>query len=833
MIDFNNQKNSETFFLKIFKFKVPILIFFAALMGLLAFSTAGIRLKEDIMDLLPIDDPIVRKHHTIIKGFNRMDMTFFDIGGSEEATDVTSDELIEAGDRLVEKLESSGLFSEIFYRWDESGLLEAMQVLRKHRASLFTHEDEKKLEEKLASEAIRENLIKWKRILTESPAPVISQTFYNDPLSMDSLILSKIAALRTSGTSVKMERGRVFSSDMKHLLILAKPKSSGTDSAAAKEVVTFIEGAIDEVINAGKESGPKGEKIKIAYLGSHRFSLDNATMIKGDIQRTLTISLIAIITLSLLVYRRPLLSIITVLPALFGAFFASGFLRIFSPEISAISIGCGAMLAGIAVDYGIHILFHIDRSVENEHDSIEIAATLARLIKPLSLGAITTIGAFLSLQVSLMPGLRQLGLFAALGIGGAFLFSIIALPVIIPKGAAKKGRAPILQVTNLFPPYFKWMSKNRTLIITLISIFTLLTLYGLKGLSFEGDIQKLNAASSETRRDWKEIVKNFGSAMSSTSVAVRSSSTEEALALNDKLYDELLLLKEKGLILSIQSPSELIPGNERQLENRERWNAFWHEDRLTKLNEDLEKAALEIRMRPQILKRSIADLPGESPALTVEGLFKGFLKNILSSNLSVNDDETFVLTNLKLANYKDFAKVAELVEKRVPQAIITNGRHFAEHMVDLIYGELKRLGGMALVIVAFIIFLSRTKKSATLSLIGPLLMSLLWTFGIMGLTGIKLNIMNSIIVIFIFGLVIDYAIFLQSAWNNSDSGETDHLSLTCGAITISATTTLFGLGSLLFADHPALHAIGLTAFIGICCGLASVMLLVPLAERKG
>lgn len=827
MDDFKQKKKSERFFLTIFKLKTPLLIIFAVLLLLLTLSSTGIHLKEDIMDLLPVDDPVIKKHHTIIKGFKRMDLTFFDIGPLDDNSNPGPDDLIAAGDELVEKLNGSGLFSEIFYRWEESDLFEALDLLGNHRASLFTAEDEKKLEEKLAPEAIRANLVNWRRMLTESPAPAISRSFYKDPLSMNSLILSKIAALRMSGTAVKMEQGRVFSSDLKHLLILAKPKFPGTDSVHAKKLVTAVGQAINKVTNDSKE-----KPLRIAYLGSHRFSLDNSTMIKRDIERTLTLSLVAIITLSLLVYRRPLLSLITVIPALFGAFFASGILRIFSPEISAISIGCGAMLAGIAVDYGIHILFHIDRSLKSEHDCNEIAAVLARLIRPLFLGAITTIGAFLCLQASLMPGLRQLGLFASFGIGGAFLFSIIALPLIIPKRAAKKGKEPVIKVSLLFPPYFKWIASNRAIVITVVSILTLISLFGLRGLRFEGDIQKLNAASTATKKDWQEIVNNFGSAMSSTSVAVKSNSTEEALDLNDSLYEVLLDLREKGLIDSVQSASELIPGSKKQHLNRERWNTFWHEKRLDKLGNDLETAAMEARMRPQVLMKAIADLPGDSPPLEVEELNKGFLKNLLSNNLSITDEGTFILTNLKLTDYKNYSEVARTVESSVPQAIITNSRHFAEHMVELIYSELKRLGGLALLMVILLIILTRKKKNAIMALILPLLISLLWTFGIMGLTGIRLNIMNSIIVIFIFGLVIDYAIFLQSAWNNADETEKNHLSLTCGAIIISATTTLCGLGSLLFARHPALHAIGLTAFIGICCGLVAVMLLVPLAGKR-
>ncbi|MBE9503254.1 MAG: MMPL family transporter, partial [Proteobacteria bacterium] len=689
---------SAALFSRLFRHRAVVLITSIFLIFLLALSSMGIKLEEDIMDLLPLDDPVVQKHHAVLKGFDRMDMTFFDIGAEENDETASTDDLIFAADRLVEQLSSSSLFTDIYYKWDDNALFEGLNMLREYRGVLFTEEDEREIEKRLIPEELKTTLGNWKRLLTETPTPVISQAFYRDPLSLDSLLLAKITAMRSSDTSIVMEKGRIFSQDMKHLLILAKPRHAGTDNKRATELVTFIDEAIKKIT-----STDAGHKLHIAYLGSHRFSLDNSTMIKGDIKRTISISLAAILILSLLVYRRPILSLLTVLPALFGAFFASGIIRLFSPEISAISIGCGAMLAGIAVDYGIHLLFHIDESTKLEHDEREIIKTLGRLMRPLLFGVCTTVAAFMSLQISLMPGLRQLGLFAALGITGAFVFTLFVLPLIIPKRAARPERKPLFMVTNLFPPYFNWISKSGRLPLFLILIITVLSFYGLTGLEFEGDVQKLNAASKETRKDWKEIVSNFGSAMSSTSVAVKSKRTEDALKQNDLLYDELLRLKEKGLISGIQSVSNLLPGKEKQSENRQRWFNFWTEERREKLGRDIETSALELRIRPEILKRALTTLPGEAPSIRIDRLLDGFTGNILSNRVSIKEEETFILTNIKLKEYENYQSVVRFVEKSVPDAIITNGRYFADHMVKLIYSELKRFGGLAILLVTLII----------------------------------------------------------------------------------------------------------------------------------
>ena len=117
------------------------------------------------------------------------------------------------------------------------------------------------------------------------------------------------------------------------------------------------------------------------------------------------------------------------------------------------------------------------------------------------------------------------------------------------------------------------------------------------------------------------------------------------------------------------------------------------------------------------------------------------------------------------------------------------------------------------------------------AMLAPLLLSVFWTTGFLGLLGIQLNMVNSAVAVFILGLIVDYSIFLTLAINQSDRDQDEHVLRTCAAITISALTTLCGMGALVVARHPALHAIGATALLGLSFGVIAVFTLVPLIVR--
>ena len=88
--------------------------------------------------------------------------------------------------------------------------------------------------------------------------------------------------------------------------------------------------------------------------------------------------------------------------------------------------------------------------------------------------------------------------------------------------------------------------------------------------------------------------------------------------------------------------------------------------------------------------------------------------------------------------------------------------------------------------------------------------------GVMGLMGQDFNMINIVIATFIFGVGVDYSIFVMKGLIAKAKREDKSLLLQHKtAIFLSAFMLILVLGSLLFATHPAIYSIGLTTLIGM------------------
>jgi predicted RND superfamily exporter protein len=86
----------------------------------------------------------------------------------------------------------------------------------------------------------------------------------------------------------------------------------------------------------------------------------------------------------------------------------------------------------------------------------------------------------------------------------------------------------------------------------------------------------------------------------------------------------------------------------------------------------------------------------------------------------------------------------------------------------------------------------------------------------MGLLGMDFNMINIVIATFIFGVGVDYSIFVMKGLLANEKGEDNKLLLQHKtAIFLSAFMLIMALGSLLFATHPAISSVGFTTLIGM------------------
>lgn len=807
------------FFSRLFQKRKIVLSLFLLSSLLFLLLTSRIQLKADILDLLPARDPIVANYRLIQTSFKQLDLMLIDIGPRDDQKPVSDIELMSVADHLTDLLNRSKLFRQVEGRISFEEIDQTLQVFSRHKGNLFTVEDQIMLEKKLAPAAIRESLSQWKKQLHETPAPYLTQVFLRDPLNIDEMLLQKLNLTGISANKMKVRKGWMFTPDLQHILILCEPRYAAGDETRSGELTAFMTSAIRQA-----EAASVNRAVRIAYVANHRFTQINAALLRSDIKRTMTFSFLAISIIVILVFRRPMLfGILTLLSAGFGGLFATSIMVLLFKNVSAISIGCGAMLMGILVDFSIHILYHLDQNEECTRPVI--IRTLSELATPILITAGTTLIAFMALLLSLLPGYRQIGVFSSLGIIGSLVFSIVGMPLLIPRLKPRKG--PFLAVTKIYLPFFKWSQENRKPVLLTLFLITAVTGLAVMRLEFDGDVRNLNASTPAIDLDVSRIIKTYGDPTIVTSIAVNGSNREEALKRNELLFRELIALQEKGYIQSVSSIAPIVLSSSAQRENFERWKTFWRNERVSRLKNDVQAVAAEMRLHPESLFRFLETIPGDSSFLTVQDLETGRLTKPLATRLAPTQGGFMVLSSFEPTTIGSTKPIVSLLKSRVPGVFAADGQSLVRRMVTLVKQEMIKLGSITIFFVALAMISYAKHPAQFLRLILPLLLSLFWTFGIMGWLGLKLNIVNNMVVVFVFGLVDDYCLFLHTAWRKFLEGFPDFLTYTSGAITISAATTILGALALTLARHPALHSMGTTALLGISMGLVASFLIIP------
>ena len=158
--------------------------------------------------------------------------------------------------------------------------------------------------------------------------------------------------------------------------------------------------------------------LHIRWTGAPVISVSNARRIKLDTILCISLSLVLIILLLAYSFPRRRDLWLILLSVSFGWLMGMAVLRIVTPTISAVVLGIGSVLIGIAVNYPLHLLVH-------QRYTSSVRQTLEEVLSPLVVGNITTVGAFLALIPLQATALRHLGIFASAMLVGTILFCIL------------------------------------------------------------------------------------------------------------------------------------------------------------------------------------------------------------------------------------------------------------------------------------------------------------------------------------------------------------------------------------------------------------------------
>jgi 1-acyl-sn-glycerol-3-phosphate acyltransferase len=160
--------------------------------------------------------------------------------------------------------------------------------------------------------------------------------------------------------------------------------------------------------------------------------------------------------------------------------------------------------------------------------------------------------------------------------------------------------------------------------------------------------------------------------------------------------------------------------------------------------------------------------------------------------------------------------------------IVLDHKAFADHIAGLAKSGLGQFALWTAVVVAAILYLTLASIELVVVTLLPLAFGLLWTFGAMGWLGLKIDLMNSVFVIFIIGAGEDYGVFLVTNKLDEWRGRPPRTSATTASVLISALTTIFGFGVLVLANHPVFFSLGTTVLLGMSFAFVATLILTPL-----
>ena len=772
--------------------------------GLFITGWQRIRIDTDIVSSLPQGDPVIRDAVHIFKNHPFQDQLTIDVGLEQADPDT----LVTCGRAVETALKESDLFKSAGMDDLSGGLPQLMKIVVANLPLLFTTEElEKKVAPMLAPEAVERRMGVLREGLLQMDAIGQSATISEDPLGLKDIALGKLLRLAPTQTA-RVYKGQLISGDGRHLLVMATPIASGTDTAFAGRLAAELEriGARIEAHFAGQ-----GIEVTLTPVGAYRAALDNETIVRSDVQRAILFSSIGIAILLMLAFPRPLIGLLSLLPALVGTLTAFFVFSLIKPSISIMVLGFGGAIISITVDHGIAYLLFLDRPRHSygKRASREVWAVGL-------LAVLTTVGAFGALMIGDFLILQELGLFTALGICFSFLFVHTIFPKIFPAlKAAKERSLPLPKVADRM---FSMGNKGAfaALVIFLFMIF-------FAAPDFNMDLSAMNTVSSETRAAEKRLASVWGDIFSKVFVMTEADAIPALQDQSDRLLAAMEADSDKLLLDQIFLPSMIFPGNVRRSENLAAWTAFWNAGRIGALTVHIHTFGMQAGFTEKAFNPFLSRLVNPEAGLVDSGIPRS-----VRALMGITGGEG----RHKWRQFASLSLPAEYERERFYERYGTLANIFDPglfsarlgHLMVHTFVRLLWIVGLAVVVLLLIFFLD---LKLTLTALAPVVFAMICTLGTLNLMGRSLDLPALILAVVVLGMGIDYSLFMVRSYQRY--GRADHPSfrLIRSAVFMTAASTLIGFGVLAGADHALLNSAGIASSLGIAYSVIGVFLILP------
>lgn len=780
---------------------------------ILIFSMAQLHYKEDISDFLPANGP-EKAALSVYQDISGADRIFAVFRYQEDSLVANPDIIVAAISSYIDLLQQTDTL-----RWvkdltadiELEKLSQLMTSVYKQIPYFLTEKDYARMDSLLNShDYIRRQLIADKELLM-FPTSVMANTITLDPLNLFTPVLNDLQALNPT-SSFETYDGYIFTPGMSQALVMMRSPFGNSETQLNSHLLSYLQSLADSVHVLYPQ-------VSVRYVGGPVIAVENARQIKNDSIWSVSVSVVLILLLLSYSLKRFYHLFLIAVSIAWGWIFAIGMLSVVNDEISLIVVGISSIILGIAINYPLHLIAHLSATPN-------VRSALKEVASPLIIGNITTVGAFLALVPIDAVALRDLGLFSTFLLIGTILFVILYLPHVVnschkvSRESEEHSQMPFYRLSQFSIEGKRWILPVIAGLTIVLTIFSTTT-------RFDANIANINYMTDEQRRDlqyFQQLAMADSSNLQSVYVVSRGTTLDEALTFHETIQASLKASLQYETGEKLYSCARFFTSQEEQQRRLSRWSDFVSHYRSILVDGFL-KACCEEGFVPDAFTPYLSVI--QTKYDETMPLSSNPLNMLLDQYLSVDSVNSSyqVVDMLKVApgRFVEFAKQVDSFNA---------GKVYSKQSISPIYysfdipsmnsalanhlsANFNYIGWACSIIVFLFLWFSFGKIEMAILSFLPMAISWVWILGLMGLFDIHFNIVNIILATFIFGQGDDYTIFIVEGCCYEYAFRQRLLASYKSSIIISALIMFIGIGTLIFAKHPALYSLAQVTIIGM------------------
>lgn len=768
---------------KLAKLRIPWLVLILAMTGFLAYhAVVGFPVETNILKLLPETrtDPITEQAYRQFELATGR-KTVFMIGAED------LQEAKKGAEVLYERMVESELFAEISYRIDSDRARKTYETYDPHRQSLLSEEQREFLKsghpELLVSQATKTLM---------SPVSMgASAGIGKDPLFT---FVEFLKSLQSQAGAFSIDEDLLVADheDKRYVVVIALLKDDAFSVAAQDRFDAFYKSAKRDVQSAG-------EDIELVSAGVIHHAVAGTGSARADISTIGVGSWVGSLLLVIAAFGSLYPLITSSLPVLAGFIAGIAVCILLFGKIHLFTLVFGSSLVGIAIDYAFHYMCEqvgAGESWDPQHG-------LESIFSSVTLGIVANATAYLTLALTPFTGLQQVAVFNSVGLIAAYLTVVLWFPVLHRKSI--KERSPITLKWSRFFVRMWGNKRPKSFYPIFAGISLALAVYIALNLKTNDDIRALQNSPPQVVQEENLIKEIVGSSSGTQFFVVQGDSENSVLTAEEALTTRLDKEIEAGHLRRYHAISKVLPSPSRQQENYEllRDQALDEDSVVSQYFKDMEfEDAVVSNYRESF------QTPTHAP-LSAEELLKSPLRELYQQLWIAHPEQKVFAGIVVLDGVKNLEAMRNVADKSERARFVSRADDVSALLKTFrILGSWLVFGAIC-VVLSFLIYRYRARHG--LGIIVAPVGACLSAIAVSVALGISLNLFNTLALMIVLGLGIDYTIFF--AEKDSDREITMH------AVFLSGITNILSFGLLALSGTPVIRSFGLTVFVGIAVSL--------------